>query len=82
MFSRKFEVVVGQQYRKQDSTGYVFEVISVRQDPMGAIHVQMRRRDEPSTRRTLASSVLLDPAEFELVKDMPGSGQDLGDQQR
>jgi hypothetical protein len=73
VFGRRLDVVPGQLYRKMDSTGYVFEVLSVRDDPGGAVHVQMRRRDEHSTRRTLAASVLLDPNEFELVQDVPGS---------
>lgn len=69
VFGRRVEVVPGQLFRKLDSTGYVFEVMSVRGDPMGATHVQMRRRDEPNTRRTLAASVLLDPNEFEQLSE-------------
>jgi hypothetical protein len=72
MFGRRTEVVTGQFYRKMDATGYVFEVIGVRRDPLGAMHVQMRRRDEPSTRRTLAADILMDPNEFELIQDVPG----------
>jgi hypothetical protein len=72
VFGRRAEVLPGQLYRKMDSTGYVFEVMSVRNDPLGAIHVQLRRRDEPSTRRTLAASIILDPNEFELLQDVPG----------
>jgi hypothetical protein len=68
MFGRKYEVIPGQLYRKMDATGYVYEVMSVRRDQVGAIHVQMRRRDEPSTRRTLAADVVTDPAEFELIE--------------
>lgn len=74
-FGRRTEVLPGQLYRKMDSTHYVFEVLSVRDDPGGAVHVQMRRRDEVNSRRTLAASVLLDPNEFELVQDTAGSGQ-------
>ena len=70
-FGRRLEVFVGQVYRKTDSTRYVFEVMSVKSDPQGSTHVQLFRRDEPSTRRTLASSVLLDPNEFELLQDVP-----------
>lgn len=72
VFGRRYEVLAGQLYRKLDSTGYIFEVISVKIDPLGNNHVQMRRKDEPSSRRTLASSVLLDSDEFELVQDVPG----------
>ena len=68
-FDRKQEVTAGQRYRKLDRTGYVFEVISVRTDPLGAVHVQMRRHDEHSTRRTLSVSVLLDGNEFELIQE-------------
>jgi hypothetical protein len=68
VFGRKFEVLPGQLFRKLDNTKYVFEVLSVREDSIGAVHVQMRRRDEPSTRRTLALSVLMDPDQFELVE--------------
>jgi len=75
VFSRRQDVVPGQVFRKLDSSRYVFEVMSVREDPGGAIHVQMRRRDEPNSRRTLAASVLLDPNEFELLQDAPGGGQ-------
>ena len=70
MFGRRFEVVPGQLYRKMDSTGYVFEVLSVRRDPVGAVHVQLRRKDEPSTRRTLAADIITDPNEFELIQDV------------
>lgn len=70
-FGRRLEVYVGQLYRKTDSTRYVFEVMSVKNDPQGSIHVQLFRKDEPSTRRTLAASVLLDPNEFELLQDVP-----------
>jgi hypothetical protein len=73
VFNRRLEVLPGQLYRKMDSTRYVFEVMSVRDDSGGAIHVQMRRRDELNSRRTLAASVLLDPNEFELLQDVPGS---------
>ena len=76
VFGRKYEVLPGQHYRKLDRTGYVFEVMSLKHDPLGAVHVQMRRLDEPATRRTLADSVLLDPNEFELVQDAQGSGHD------
>lgn len=69
VFGRKADVVTGQLYRKLDRSGYVFEVMSIRHDPLGAIHVQMRRHDEHASRRTLAASVLLDPNEFELVQD-------------
>lgn len=77
VFGRRLEVLPGQLYRKMDSTGYVFEVMSVRNDPQGAIHVQLRRRDELSTRRTLAASIILDPNEFELLQDVPG-GESAG----
>lgn len=76
VFGRKSEVLPGQVYRKLDRSGYVFEVMSIKRDPMGAVHVQMRRRDEHSTRRTLADSVLLDPNEFELVQDVPSASQE------
>lgn len=72
VFGRRYEVVPGQLYRKLDSTGYIFEVMSVKNDQLGNIHVQMRRKDEPSSRRTLASSILLDSSEFELVQDVAG----------
>ncbi len=75
VFGRRYEVLAGQLYRKMDSTGYVFEVMSVKNDTLGNNHVQLRRRDELSTRRTLASSILLDPNEFELVQDVPGGEQ-------
>lgn len=75
VFGRRYEVMAGQLYRKMDSTGYVFEVMSVKSDTLGNSHVQLRRRDELSTRRTLASSILLDPNEFELVQDVPGGEQ-------
>lgn len=73
VFGRRVEVLPGQIYRKMDSTGYLFEVIGLKSDAMGALHVHLRRKDEPSTRRTLASSIILDPNEFELVQDVPGS---------
>ena len=72
VFGRRQDVLPGQLYRKLDSTGYVFEVMSVKNDSLGNIHVQLRRKDEPSTRRTLASSILLDNSEFELVQDAAG----------
>jgi hypothetical protein len=74
MFGRKYEVTPGQFYRKMDATGYVYEVLSVRRDQVGAVHVQMRRRDEPSTRRTLAADVITDPNEFELLDSAGKSG--------
>lgn len=73
VFGRKHEVLPGQLYRKLDRSGYVFEVMSIKRDPLGAVHVQMRRKDEPSSRRTLADSVLNDPNEFELIQDVPGA---------
>ncbi len=69
MFGRKQNVQLGQLYRKLDRTGYVFEVLDIKTDPQGAVHVQMCRRDEPGTRRTLALTVLLDPDSFEPVTD-------------
>lgn len=75
VFGRRYDVLPGQLYRKLDSTGYIFEVMSVKNDTLGNIHVQLRRKDEPSTRRTLASSILLDNNEFELVQDVPGGSE-------
>lgn len=68
VFGRRVDIVPGQLFRKLDSTGHIYEVMSLHNDPLGNVHVQMRRRDEPSTRRTLASSVVLDPDSFELVQ--------------
>lgn len=67
MFGRKQEVSVGQFYRKLDKTGHVYEVLEIKTDPLGAVHVRLRRQDERSSLRTLAASVLLDPDEYELL---------------
>ncbi len=67
VFGRKVDIQVGQLFKKLDTTKYVFEVVSLKADAMGTVHVQMRRRDEPSSRRTLAASVLLDPEQFEQI---------------
>lgn len=68
VFGRKQEVVPGQLYRKLGRTGHVYEVMSLKADQLGAVHIQMRRTDEHSARLTLAVSVLMDPNEFELVQ--------------
>lgn len=65
VFGRKVDIQVGQLFKKLDTTKYVFEVMALKTDPLGTVHVQMRRTDEPSSRRTLAASVLLDPEQFE-----------------
>lgn len=67
VFGRKIDIQVGQLFKKLDTTKYVFEVMSLKTDGLGTVHVQMRRQDEPSTRRTLAASVLLDPEQFEQI---------------
>lgn len=64
---RKREVVEGQQYRRIGASGGVWEVLAVRRDGAGTQHAQIRRVDEPKTLKTLAVTVLLDPAQFESV---------------
>lgn len=67
--SRRRDVVEGQQFRRLGSGNAVWEVMSVRKDSMGQSHAQLRRADDPTTRKTLSLGALLDSGEFERLND-------------
>lgn len=67
MRRRRHEIVEGQKYRKRGSGGGTWEVVALRKDGLGTLHVQMKRSDDPKTLKTLALATLLDPEQFEQV---------------
>ena len=67
MRRRRHEIAEGQKYRKLGSGGSTWEVVAVRKDGLGTLHVQMKRSDDPKTLKTLAVAALLDPERFEQV---------------
>ena len=62
--ARKRDVTQGERFRRL-SNGGVWEVISLRQDVLGAIHAQMKLVDDPYTLKTLSTVALLDSSQFE-----------------
>lgn len=64
MARRKRDVTQGERFRRL-SNGGIWQVISLRQDVLGAIHAQMMRVDDPLTLKTLSTVALLDPSQFE-----------------
>ncbi len=63
--SRKREIMEGQVFRRLGPGGGVWQVVTIRRDGVGMAHAQMRRADDPTTRKTLATVALLDQSQFE-----------------
>ncbi|MDR3514356.1 MAG: hypothetical protein P4M00_00955 [Azospirillaceae bacterium] len=74
MGRRRQAVMEGQLYRKKGpGVGTLWEVVSLRGDGGTAVHVQLKRCDDPSTLKTLAVTALLDPTQFVPVAEVaPG----------
>lgn len=66
---RRKEILEGQRYRKIGRVGTTWEVIAIRRDPLGNVHAQLCRTDDPLTLKTLSSAALCDPELYERVAD-------------
>ncbi|WP_114395590.1 hypothetical protein [Oleisolibacter albus] len=64
MIRRRQEVTEGQRYVKRGLGASVWEVVAVTRDAVGKLHVRLVRVDDPKTMKTLAATVLDDPAQF------------------
>ncbi len=69
MRRRRRELAEGQRFRKLGAGTGVWEVIGLRKDEGGALHVRLRRVDDPKTLKTLAAAVLDDPRQFVAVDE-------------
>ncbi len=69
MRRRLREVAEGQWFRKLSPGGGIWQVIAMKRDAIGALHAQIRRADDRSTYKTLATVALLDTNQFEPVDD-------------
>jgi hypothetical protein len=67
MKRRTHEIAQGQLYRKVGRVASVWEVVAVKADASGAVHARMRSAEEPTTFRTVATEMLLDNHNFQLV---------------
>ncbi len=67
MLRKQVEFSVGQRLRKKMRGGGTWEIMAIRKDPSGAVHVEMFNVVDKNTRRTLSSSVLADPDQFEVI---------------
>ncbi|ACI98272.1 hypothetical protein [Rhodospirillum centenum] len=65
MRRRRAQVAEGQRYRRIGVGLGIWEVIALQTDGVGKMHARLRREDDPSSVKTLAVSVLLDPRQFE-----------------
>lgn len=67
MLRRQIEFAVGQRIRKKAKGGGVWEIMAIRKDPSGAVHIEMFNITDPNTRRTLSRAALSDNDQFELL---------------
>ena len=67
MLRRSIEFAVGQRVRKKAKGGGVWEIMAIRKDASGAVHIEMFNVMDPNTRRTLSRVALSDGDQFELL---------------
>lgn len=69
MKRRRFEVAVGQRWRTLSSAPSDWEVIRIYNDPEGVSHVALRQVDDPTSRKTIATELLLTGSGYVLLPE-------------
>ena len=66
---RRTEVAIGQHWRTISVAPSEWEVIRIYNDPEGISHVALRQVDDPTSRKTIATELLLVGLGYVLVRD-------------
>lgn len=66
---RRTEVAIGQHWRTMSIAPSEWEVIRIYNDSEGISHVALRQVDDPTSRKTIATELLLTGIGYMLVRD-------------
>jgi hypothetical protein len=66
---RRTEVAIGQHWRTMSIAPSEWEVIRIYNDSEGISHVALRQVDDPTSRKTIATELLLTGMGYMLVRD-------------
>ncbi|MDF2764113.1 MAG: hypothetical protein K0S81_1107 [Rhodospirillales bacterium] len=66
---RRIEVAIGQHWRTMSIAPSEWEVIRIYNDSEGISHVALRQVDDPTSRKTIATELLLTGMGYMLVRD-------------
>jgi hypothetical protein len=67
---RRTEVAVGQIWRTRSVAPRYWEVLRIYDDSEGISHVALRQVDDPTSRKTIATELLLTELGYQLVSDV------------
>jgi hypothetical protein len=66
---RRTEVAIGQHWRTMSIAPSEWEVVRIYNDSEGISHVALRQVDDPTSRKTIATELLLTGIGYMLVRD-------------